>query len=1179
MRKNTQMRSVSAWIRALLLLCGLGPALAGGQTITPSPYWKNQIAFPYDSFASRGTSKESIKWVKFTILLDPYDANVVYFQDCRKHVFHYEFATAALDPFHGMSTQQFNVVTLFEQNQQAILGTVILPPATGWPPEPQFQEYGIQFVRQDPYTREQIRDLFHLVKANVTAPPDVQAFYFPTYEQQAVAAAQRDWFESQGVPLSSTARWAKGNTSYSPGWAFGPVKFVTGDNISSAYHSGLLQPGDILLTDGVPAEVPFVAGIMTLAPSTPNSHVAILARTYGVPFVHLALANDAQRAQQLIGHRIILSAYDDAYGTCDTRLIDTDDLLDDATAAQVLELKRPSSLQIAPTMPLGAFGISTEGLLPSDIRYVGGKAANFGILRQAVPENSPSAIALSFDLWNAFLDQPLVPTPSIDLGPGEHILFWADGDEEQGPTHTSFRLSRSGEAIGLFDVDGITPIDTVSFGPQASDISWGRSVDGGDTWESFLVPTPGQPNSAAGPGSSYGLVINEFMADNERTIEDPCEAGEYPDWIELYSASDSPITLNGMYLTDDVNDPTSWQIPPAVTGATLREEIAWRLSAYDSYPPPDMQRLARDLASIRSLFTSPTVTHFDDTLHDAVIAVLTDPQYGFDPAAMLRFRSSTNVEDSEDFIGAGLYDSFSGCLADDLDANTGGPCACDPSRDTERSTLRAIRRVFASFYNNNAYLERLRHDVNEAEVGMALLVHHSFPDDIELANGVATVEWKGRSENCIVTMVSQAGAISVTNPEDGSTPEEVTVTILPSGSIVPPKLQRSSSLIPLGATVMEWPGDYTDLTDLLIRVSDTFREITERTAYVLDLEYKKVAVGSSALPAGGLVVKQVREVPTPQQAQTPFLVNVPLELEVFTGEFDLFEATDVLADHRLKSRWRLETHNMILDSNALAEQLYTNVQIEYLDGDRIRTVSGEMSLLPSATHSFDGEDAIDNWQLRDLENPRTCHLRTTDVPTAVPASQSPILMLADLGTYGFNVPFKCLTLDVEYDRAVPSWFRQSNATGNSSDTRLTMRNRVRLWPCLPPRDDDLFEERTFSSNGVSLSTSFYYPAPPEGASDWVAGAGATAPLKRWEQTVIEGLTTEPIVLKGYYSQTYRPEHHNLVEHFLFEPRLEPGISTAIVDQLRDQNIRLIHLILDHASDGDQSQIVTYGFNE
>ena len=31
-----------------------------------------------------------------------------------------------------------------------------------------------------------------------------------------------------------------------------------------------------------------------------------------------------------------------------------------------------------------------------------------------------------------------------------------------------------------------------------------------------------------------------------------------------------------------------------------------------------------------------------------------------------------------------------------------------------------MRKVYASFYNLNAYLERLRHGVNEAEVGMAL---------------------------------------------------------------------------------------------------------------------------------------------------------------------------------------------------------------------------------------------------------------------------------------------------------------------------------------------------------------------------------------------------------------------------------------------------------------------------
>jgi hypothetical protein len=111
-----------------------------------------------------------------------------------------------------------------------------------------------------------------------------------------------------------------------------------------------------------------------------------------------------------------------------------------------------------------------------------------------------------------------------------------------------------------------------------------------------------------------------------------------------------------------------------------------------------------------------------------------------------------------------------------------------------------------------------------------------------------------------------------------------------------------------------------------------------------------------------------------------------------------------------------------------------------------------------------------------------------------------------------------------------------------------------------------------AANGISIHTSFYYPSPPVGYTGWV---GTTAPLKRWKRTVIEGLTAEPIVLDGYWSQTYRPEHHNVVEHLLFEPRLETGISSAILDELSSKGIRFIHAIIDH-QEGGQSAITTYG---
>ena len=153
-------------------------------------------------------------------------------------------------------------------------------------------------------------------------------------------------------------------------------------------------------------------------------------------------------------------------------------------------------------------------------------------------------------------------------------------------------------------------------------------------------------------------------------------------------------------------------------------------------------------------------------------------------------------------------------------------------------------------------------------------------------------------------------------------------------------------------------------------------------------------------------------------------------------------------------------------------------------------------------------------------------------------------MPADLGCSGYNVPYRFLRVDVSYDQPVLSWI----PTG----TKLATKNTVHLWPCTAAGSDDIPQERTLSSNGVSIASRFYYPPLPKGLAVWELGGANTAPLKRWEQTTIEGLTAEPIVLKGYYSQTFRPEHHNLMEHLLFEPRLEPGIPAGILSQLREQ---------------------------
>ncbi|MBA7486265.1 hypothetical protein ES707_21821 [subsurface metagenome] len=59
----------------------------------------------------------------------------------------------------------------------------------------------------------------------------------------------------------------------------------------------------------------------------------------------------------------------------------------------------------------------------------------------------------------------------------------------------------------------------------------------------------------------FALVINEFMASNSETLEDPDEPDEFPDWIEIYNSGAFAVDMGGMYLTDKLSNPTKWRIP------------------------------------------------------------------------------------------------------------------------------------------------------------------------------------------------------------------------------------------------------------------------------------------------------------------------------------------------------------------------------------------------------------------------------------------------------------------------------------------------------------------------------------------------------------------------------------------------------------------------------------------
>jgi hypothetical protein len=926
-------------------------------TVSPGP----------DAF-TKASNSDSIYWIKFTILLA--DPTRVWFQNSSKYLLHYDWASLRLAPFKGMSRDQFDAATLFHTNQLAVLGAVLFPQNSP-------SEYGIQFVGFDAYPPEMIASLFRLVQAAILTDRPLSAYYIPAFEQKAATESHPDYFQSQHIKVSGVERWYtdQSNLCYVGGWAVGRLVYVTAANLNEAYTTGQLKATDILLTDAVPAEVPSVAGIISLSPATPNSHVTILAKSCGIPFLYVG--NPATQAQLtgLVGKTILLRLPSGDFGPMTPvlnypgweamKISAFDGPLDPGLQAAILALKKPAPVNYAAKAKLGSLWTNVDALLPGDSRYFGGKAANLGLVRRILPTNSPTAIAFSFDLWDDFLNQTL-------------------------------------------------------------------------------------------PGSA----------------------------------------------------------------PTLRQQIHDRLARY-TYPP-DLAAAQADLAAIRDLITK--TASFSAAQKTEILQAVAS----FAPDRKVRFRSSTNVEDSEQFTGAGLYDSFSGCLADDLAEDPSGPSICDPTEPKKRGVFRAMQKVYASFYNDNAWLQRLQYGLNEDDFGMAILAHHSFPDEIEMANGVATLHYQPGSvpPSGMVDLVTQAGATSVTNPEAGAVAELVH-GYLGSGLYT----TKYSNLAALGGNVMHWDQDYRNLLDLLQRVAAGYAVLfPNKTGFVLDFEYKKVQPGA-------LVVKQVRELaaPAPAPAAPSILLNESEKLVMLAGD-PYLDTRSVFEVHFLKCRLSLNIRDILLASTNTLTSFYTNSSFEFLAGTNVVCLSNSPAMWPEARFLVGSNTVTDSYAYGTDTTRRAFSLQTT-LFLPPDATACPVITLRDLP--------KTVTVQFATPQSIP---RPNNSPIVLSNAVIQF---VHDQVAAPPPSQAV--NRTLTNQaGLHITTTY------DLASEDCVGMG-TCPLLAFKETRITGLTSEPIVLNGYFSQSYKPIHHDVMEYFIFEPQLDPQVTSEQRQQLADAKVKLLYV--------------------
>lgn len=118
------------------------------------------------------------------------------------------------------------------------------------------------------------------------------------------------------------------------------------------------------------------------------------------------------------------------------------------------------------------------------------------------------------------------------------------------------------------------------------------------------------------------------------------------------------------------------------------------------------------------------------------------------PYRRMRFRSSTNAEDTDGFCGAGLYTSKTGIVGDD-----------------KKTIEKAVQKVWSSLWYYQAFMEREYFNIDHSAVFMGVLVHRSFPN--ESVNGVAITKNPYRSRSYGFLVNAQIGDVSVVSPPQG----------------------------------------------------------------------------------------------------------------------------------------------------------------------------------------------------------------------------------------------------------------------------------------------------------------------------------------------------------------------------------------------------------------------------
>src|SRR5581483_7117703 len=181
------------------------------------------------------------------------------------------------------------------------------------------------------------------------------------------------------------------------------------------------------------------------------------------------------------------------------------------------------------------------------------------------------------DLTGYYLTDTLTNTTKFaipsgyTIPPGGFLLVWADKKSTTGSSdlHVNFKLSKSGESIGLFNSLG-NAVDAITFGAQTDDISLGRYPNGGANFYPMVAPTPRTNNiyntaPVLAALSNRVVAIGQTLAFNANAIDNDLPPQTLTFTLGAGAPAGASITAAGGFQWTPTNAPATNTIFVTVT--------------------------------------------------------------------------------------------------------------------------------------------------------------------------------------------------------------------------------------------------------------------------------------------------------------------------------------------------------------------------------------------------------------------------------------------------------------------------------------------------------------------------------------------------------------------------------------------------------------------------------------